>query len=417
MPRQFRFENKTYTLPDGTSDQEALDFLSNQHPAVDMSPHNTGTDTQGEGFFAHATKSLRDLPDAFLSGHILSDPIHAIGQSMQEQINNPSLHHALRAIPGVGMLEDTLAAPARTAMSGDTSGAFGDAADTALQMLLMHRGGARVPEPLQRMQTVEPTGGLPELPSLVKTGAHFSPKTAALMKIYETARKMGIGTTGGESRVFVPPMDLSTSAPPSWTQQPPSGSMGQGMQSGFGVPPVSKYVPDPEDMWAGTSPSPAVGPGPIPPAPPKLPGWQQAGVSDIPPASAGPAQVGIPPAVPPVRTPAPPAPFAPSVEQNLPGGHAVIPEGAPLANLNSPYGFTHPTGSITDLRKQLFATGQELELPGSPAKTRATDQIRQASMDLFGKSVSGLDYDQLYKLNEFLGKNKRLPTPADFSGK
>jgi len=34
VPRQFRFEGQTYSLPDGTSDQEALDFINSQHPAV-----------------------------------------------------------------------------------------------------------------------------------------------------------------------------------------------------------------------------------------------------------------------------------------------------------------------------------------------------------------------------------------------
>lgn len=91
---------------------------------------------------------------------------------------------------------------------------------------------------------------------------------------------------------------------------------------------------------------------------------------------------------------------------------AVTPPGAPAAT-NGGYAFTHPTGSMTDLRKQLFATGQEMDLPGSPAKTRATQQIRDSSMDLFGKSVSNLEHGELFKLNEFLAKHKRLPTKAD----
>lgn len=110
-------------------------------------------------------------------------------------------------------------------------------------------------------------------------------------------------------------------------------------------------------------------------------------------------------------TPTPVTPAAmPATSPILPD--AVTPAGAPAAS-NGGYAFTHPTGSMADLRKQLFATGQEMELPGSPAKTRATQQIRDSSMDLFGKSVSNLEHGELFKLNEFLAKHKRLPTKAD----
>lgn len=34
MPRPVTFEGKTYSLPDGTTDQEALDFVSSQHPTA-----------------------------------------------------------------------------------------------------------------------------------------------------------------------------------------------------------------------------------------------------------------------------------------------------------------------------------------------------------------------------------------------
>lgn len=117
-----------------------------------------------------------------------------------------------------------------------------------------------------------------------------------------------------------------------------------------------------------------------------------------------------------VSAPAAP-PAAPVTPAALPTTSPVLPDvvtpaGAPAAT-NGGYAFTHPTGSMTDLRKQLFATGQEMELPGSPAKTRATQHIRDSSMELFGKSVSNLEHGELFKLNEFLAKHKRLPTRAD----
>lgn len=57
MPRLFRFEGKTYSLPDGTADQEALDFISAQHPAVPA---------ERPGFFESMGNTLMSLPGAVM---------------------------------------------------------------------------------------------------------------------------------------------------------------------------------------------------------------------------------------------------------------------------------------------------------------------------------------------------------------
>jgi hypothetical protein len=132
-------------------------------------------------------------------------------------------------------------------------------------------------------------------------------------------------------------------------------------------------------------------------------------------------KAAAPAVIPPVETPAAPtaalpaqspiAPIAPLAAAPSPIPPIEVPPMAtPISSAEPVHAFTHPSGSIADLRKQLFATGQELDLEGSPSKIRATEQIRAASMKIFGKSVSQLDYPELFKLTEYLNKNKKLPT-------
>jgi hypothetical protein len=175
MPRTFRYEGKTYRLPDGTSDQDALDFISGQHTEA-AAPPPVDPDA---GFWAHATKTLRGLPDAVLSGRIITDPIDAVGQSMKDYMVNPTFHNSIRAIPGVGMVEDMLTAPYKTGASGDLKGGWGDAVDLAAQALFAHKMGARVPEPLQEFGTPAPkpvkTPGPVVVPDVVMHASHLAP--------------------------------------------------------------------------------------------------------------------------------------------------------------------------------------------------------------------------------------------------
>lgn len=61
-----------------------------------------------------------------------------------------------------------------------------------------------------------------------------------------------------------------------------------------------------------------------------------------------------------------------------------------------------------DAKRHLFATGQELELPGSIAGARATDYIREHAQRVFGNSVSKLTLPQVQKMGEWLSTHKSL---------
>lgn len=61
-----------------------------------------------------------------------------------------------------------------------------------------------------------------------------------------------------------------------------------------------------------------------------------------------------------------------------------------------------------DAKRSLFATGQELELPGSPTGTRATDYIKQNAQRVYGNSVSKLSLEQVQKMGEWLAQHKTL---------
>jgi hypothetical protein len=67
-------------------------------------------------------------------------------QNMAAYGTNPTLHNFVRAIPGVGMLEDMHAKPYQTAAEGDVPGAFGD--------LALNAAGMIAPELLRDMPNV-----------------------------------------------------------------------------------------------------------------------------------------------------------------------------------------------------------------------------------------------------------------------
>lgn len=287
---------------------------------VDMSPKNTGTDKSDEGFLAHAGKTIKALPNAFLSGNAVTAPLDSVKNSMSDFISNPTFHNSVRAIPGVAMAEDAITQPYRTAQSGDVAGAYGDAADIIGQGIAGRIMGGRGATSDPQLATVKTgTGGtsLPEISPMAEAGAHAAglagvPAAGLLPRIYKGIRS-AVGPFGGDSRVYGPPMNTATSARPSWMEKPPSGSMGSGMQSGFGIhvvppapinpvslpegvipprwqapndpaplhgfgptapsdagsarfvpgqydlrPSVRAYTPDPEDMWQGTAPTPIV---------------------------------------------------------------------------------------------------------------------------------------------------------------
>lgn len=165
-----------------SDDQPALS--ANSGP-VDMSEKNTGTPKpDGQGFIAHATKTLRDLPDAFTSGRIVSGPLKSLGDSMGEYLSNPTLHNSIRAIPGVGMMEDAVSQPYRTGAGGDTAGAWGDGVELAVQGALGLRG--RVPEPIRDIGDApirSPRNILPKIPQDAIDATHFIPGVGAPLRL------------------------------------------------------------------------------------------------------------------------------------------------------------------------------------------------------------------------------------------
>lgn len=106
------------------------------------------------------------------------------------------------------------------------------------------------------------------------------------------------------------------------------------------------------------------------------------------------------------------SPIQPTI-QPIPG--AETPAGASAAASDAPYAFTHTKQSMADNMKGIHVTAQQLELPGSPSGVKATVQLKQSSLDTFGKSLSGLDNSELAKMREFVMTHKRLPTKADLS--
>lgn len=228
---------------------------------VDLRPKNTGIDKSDEGFISHATKTLKGLPDAFLSGSAVSSPINSVKNSMSDFIANPTFHNSVRAIPGVAMAEDAITQPYRTAQSGDVAGAYGDAADIIGQGIAGRVIGGRSATSDPQLATVKTgTGGtsLPEISPMAEAGAHAAglagvPAAGLLPRIYKGIRS-AVGPFGGDSRVYGPPMNTATSARPSWTEKPPSGSMGSGMQSGFGIHVVPPAPINPVSLPEGVIP-------------------------------------------------------------------------------------------------------------------------------------------------------------------
>lgn len=308
---------------------------------VDMSEKNYGTSKpEGEGFVAHASKTLRDLPDAFTSGRLVSGPLKSLSDSMGEFIASPTLHNSIRAIPGAGMLEDTISAPYRTGASGDTAGAWGDALDLAGQAALGLHG--RVAEPLREvgaMPSAEtsaplipqsmidathllPIKGAPVRMGmrLINGGAKMLGKSEAPGRVYDTSVMPGFGNGVEVDRT--PQWDGIRNANAPIIAEPgskigqnpfanpldPAGSLPSGKIPGgihnvlepvqrperppalwqqYGAGPVASesadFTPIQSDLPSGRYPVSSRFPEPaVPPRPARIPGWMERGISVTP---------------------------------------------------------------------------------------------------------------------------------------
>lgn len=230
MPDEF----DQYARKPQNSDQDEFAQYARPSGGDFSGKYPTQPDHKDEGFVAHATKTIRDLPDAFLSGRMISAPLESLRDSMGSFVQNPTFHNSVRAIPGVAMAEDAIMQPYRTAQSGDTAGAFGDAADIGAQILGLREAGIRPAEPLRAVQVPGDATPLPKMNPFVRTLTNKIIPVAGhmLTGAYDAAQERGMAIPGrSQSRIYGPAMDVSTSEGP--TTIPPSGTMGNGPQAGF----------------------------------------------------------------------------------------------------------------------------------------------------------------------------------------
>lgn len=237
----------------------------------------TQPNRKDEGLFAHATKTLRDIPDAFLSGRMISGPIESLTNSMGEYVRNPTFHNSIRAIPGVAMAEDAIMQPYRTAQSGDAAGAMGDAVDIGAQLLGARASGIRPAEPLRAVQVPGEAGQLPKMNPVARMLVNKIPVAGHMLTgAYDVAQERGMAIPGrAQSRIYGPPMDIRTSEP-----APPPGWAARGIQAS---PFASPQAVEPIDSALPSGR--VVGPAPdIIPLKRSgyLPGWAQAGVRNSP---------------------------------------------------------------------------------------------------------------------------------------
>lgn len=238
----------------------------------------TRADHKDEGFIAHATKTIRDLPDAFLSGRTVSGPLESLRDSMGSFVQNSTFHNGIRAIPGVAMAEDAIMQPYRTAQSGDVAGAWGDAADIGAQLLGLRAAGIRPAEPLRAVQVPGESAALPKMNPVARMLVNKIPVAGHMLTgAYDVAQERGMAIPGRtQSRIYGPPMDIRTSEP-----APPPGWATRGVQAS----PLSAFQPPVEPIQGAlpsgrlVGPAPAPRPGVIPLKRSEyLPGWAEAGV-------------------------------------------------------------------------------------------------------------------------------------------
>ncbi len=164
------------------------------------------------------------------------------------------------------------------------------------------------------------------------------------------------------------------------TPPKPTGSMGKGEQTGFGVKPKAPEAINKRSLPEGVNP-PVVQPSPAEMAE-RIAASKKAEME----AATKPT------------TAAPPAPTAITPS----------PATAPVVEQSAAPGSIRTAQPHLDAKRSLFATGQELELPGSPAGTRATDYIKQHAQRIYGNSVSKLTVDQVRQMGEWLANHKGL---------
>ena len=177
------------------SDSDYQAFRQRLAPKVDMSPKNVGVDTQGQGFLPHALQTIRSIPDAVISGGMISGPIQAIGQSMQDYLASPTLHNSIRAIPGVGMAEDFLLSPTEQQQADDISGAWGDATDLAAQLALGLRGA--VNEPYRTLEAPAAKTNIPTIPKTAIDATHLVPVKGGAMRLLAKGWNAAAGMFNG----------------------------------------------------------------------------------------------------------------------------------------------------------------------------------------------------------------------------
>jgi hypothetical protein len=85
----------------------------------------------------------------------------------------------------------------------------------------------------------------------------------------------------------------------------------------------------------------------------------------------------------------------------------------------SPVGDTEVmTTTRTRINNGLHAHAQEMELPGSPAGSRATDQIRMAVKSNYGHdSISKASAQELQNIDDYLIRMERLPINGELRTK
>lgn len=122
-----------------------------------------------------------------------------------------------------------------------------------------------------------------------------------------------------------------------------------------------------------------------------------------------PNEVGAPPTpiTPPAATSAPSAPTS-AIPPDVQTGPASTP--TPVA------GTVRTAPELTDAKRRLFATAQELDLPGHPAGTRVPGKTMSALTESVygpGKTVSKLSPQEMGDIHDFMVRTGKLPKPGD----
>lgn len=191
------------------------------------------------------------------------------------------------------------------------------------------------------------------------------------------------------------------------------------------IPPVQWHTPQPEQ---GFTPAPPM-PGPSRFAPSVQPGPQTA---PVPPVIFNKAPTAAPlPTVPPVAwhtpepaTPLPTIPPVPGPNRFAPSAQP-IPQTAPIPPVQFNNRFASPEAegeslpgiqplSKFEMNRMAHARAQEMNLPGSPAKTSGHPQLSQAAKDVYGVgSWSDLSTEQMKSIHNFMDANKRMPVKGE----